>query len=394
MKKKIILVIFLFLICFNVKAIEINSKNAVLINLNTGSVVYEKNKDEHVSVASLQKILTSIIAIENIKDLNETVIINADRISSIDWDVYVIGLKDEEEVTYYDLLYATLLDSAGDAAKYLALSVSPSEEEFAKLVNEKVKEIGLKDTVYKDPIGLEREGQYSTAYDMAKVLEYALKNETFKKIFTTAEYKFTDEEFEIKGPRKKANDLNAPYIMGAKTGFTDEAGICLASYIKNGKEEFILVTLKASYDVNKNQNFLDQKHLMDFYLDKYKVKKIIKKNDVLASVKTSFGEQIDIKNEEDYYAYVMKDAKIEYKYDGLKKVTLKNKNGDKIGNYIVTADGEEIYKKEVFLNKKVTLYIPPVGRYIIIGVLVILILIGLIRRKKKINKNVEIILLK
>jgi D-alanyl-D-alanine carboxypeptidase (penicillin-binding protein 5/6) len=384
MKKKIILVIFLFLICFNVKAIEINSKNAVLINLNTGSVVYEKDKDEHVSVASLQKILTSIIAIENIKDLNETVIINADRISSIDWDVYVIGLKDEEEVTYYDLLYATLLDSAGDAAKYLALSVSPSEEEFAKLVNEKVKEIGLKDTVYKDPIGLEREGQYSTAYDMAKVLEYALKNETFKKIFTTAEYKFTDEEFEIKGPRKKANDLNAPYIMGAKTGFTDEAGICLASYIKNGKEEFILVTLKANYDVNKNQNFLDQKHLMDFYLDKYEVKKIIKKNDVLASVKTSFGEQIDIKNEEDYYAYVMKDAKIEYKYDGLKKVTLKNKNGDKIGNYIVTADGEEIYKKEVFLNKKVTLYIPPVGRYIIIGVLVIIILIGFIRRKKKI----------
>jgi D-alanyl-D-alanine carboxypeptidase (penicillin-binding protein 5/6) len=384
MKKKIILVIFLFLICFNVKAIEINSKNAVLINLNTGSVVYEKDKDEHVSVASLQKILTSIIAIENIKDLNETVIINADRISSIDWDVYVIGLKDEEEVTYYDLLYATLLDSAGDAAKYLALSVSPSEEEFAKLVNEKVKEIGLKDTVYKDPIGLEREGQYSTAYDMAKVLEYALKNETFKKIFTTAEYKFTDEEFEIKGPRKKANDLNAPYIMGAKTGFTDEAGICLASYIKNGKEEFILVTLKANYDVNKNQNFLDQKHLMDFYLDKYEVKKIIKKNDVLASVKTSFGEQIDIKNEEDYYAYVMKDAKIEYKYDGLKKVALKNKNGDKIGNYIVTADGEEIYKKEVFLNKKVTLYIPPVGRYIIIGVLVIIILIGFIRRKKKI----------
>ena len=192
MKKKIILVIFLFLICFNVKAIEINSKNAVLINLNTGSVVYEKNKDEHVSVASLQKILTSIIAIENIKDLNETVIINADRISSIDWDVYVIGLKDEEEVTYYDLLYATLLDSAGDAAKYLALSVSPSEEEFAKLVNEKVKEIGLKDTVYKDPIGLEREGQYSTAYDMSLIMAYAMKNSELAKIMATKRYTIDD----------------------------------------------------------------------------------------------------------------------------------------------------------------------------------------------------------
>ncbi|MBR4351030.1 MAG: D-alanyl-D-alanine carboxypeptidase [Bacilli bacterium] len=384
MKKKIFLALFLFLICFNVKAIEINSKNAVLVNLNTGSVAYEKAKDEHVSVASLQKILTSIVAIENIKDLNETVIINDDKLSSIDWDVYVIGLKDEEEVTYYDLLYATLLDSAGDAAKYLALTVSPSEEEFAKLVNAKAKEIGLENTVYKDPIGLEREGQYSTAYDMYKALEYSLKNKDFKKIFTTAEYKFTDEEFEIKGPRKKASDLDAPYIMGAKTGFTDEAGICLASYIKNGDEEFILVTLNADYDVNKNQNFLDQKHLMDFYIDKYAVKKIIRKNTILATVKTSFGEKIDIKTDEDYYAYVKKDAEIEYKYDGLTKVTTKNKNGDKLGNYIVLADGEEIYKKDVFLNKRVTIYIPPKVRYILIGVLVVLIIIGFIRRKKKI----------
>ena len=384
MKKKIILALFLFFICFNVKAIEINSKNAVLVNLNTGSVVYEKAKDEHVSVASLQKILTAIVSIENIKDLNETVIINDDKLSSIDWDVYVIGLKDEEEVTYYDLLYATLLDSAGDAAKYLALTVSPSEEEFAKLVNAKAKEIGLENTVYKDPIGLEREGQYSTAYDMYKALEYSLKNKDFKKIFTTAEYKFTDEEFEIKGPRKKASDLDAPYIMGAKTGFTDEAGICLASYIKNGDEEFILVTLNADYDVNKNQNFLDQKHLMDFYIDKYAVKKLIKKNTILATVKTSFGEKIDIKTDEDYYAYVKKDAEIEYKYDGLTKVTTKNKNGDKLGNYIVLADGEEIYKKDVFLNKRVTIYIPPKVRYILLGVLVVLIIIGFIRRKKKI----------
>ena len=384
MKKKILLTLFLFFICFNVKAIEINSKNAVLVNLNTGSVVYEKAKDEHVSVASLQKILTAIVSIENIKDLNETVIINDDKLSSIDWDVYVIGLKDEEEVTYYDLLYATLLDSAGDAAKYLALTVSPSEEEFAKLVNAKAKEIGLENTVYKDPIGLEREGQYSTAYDMYKALEYSLKNKDFKKIFTTAEYKFTDEEFEIKGPRKKASDLDAPYIMGAKTGFTDEAGICLASYIKNGDEEFILVTLNADYDVNKNQNFLDQKHLMDFYIDKYAVKKLIKKDTILATVKTSFGEKIDIKTDEDYYAYVKKDAEIEYKYDGLTKVTTKNKNGDKLGNYIVLADGEEIYKKDVFLNKRVTIYIPPVVRYILLGVLVVLIIIGFIRRKKKI----------
>ena len=162
--KKVLLFIILFLICFNVKALEIDSKNAILINMNTDSVIYEKSKDEHVSVASLQKILTSIVAIEHIDDLNEKVIIDKSKVSSIPYDVYIIGLKDNEEITYYDLLEATILKSAGDAALYLALSVSSSEEEFASLVNDKAKEIGLENTVFKDPIGLEKDGQYSSAY--------------------------------------------------------------------------------------------------------------------------------------------------------------------------------------------------------------------------------------
>ena len=176
MKKKIILTMFLFFICFSAKALDINSKNAVLVNLNTDKVIYEKGKDDKVSVASLQKILTSIVAIEHIDNLNEKVIIDRTKISDISYDVYTIGLKDKEELTYYDLLEMNMLKSAGDAAKYLALSVSSSEEEFAILVNDKVKEIGLENTVYKDPIGLERDGQYSTASDIEKVLEYALKN--------------------------------------------------------------------------------------------------------------------------------------------------------------------------------------------------------------------------
>ena len=381
--KKILLFIFLLFICINVKALDINSRNAVLINTNTGSVVYEKGKDERVSIASLQKILTCIVAIEHIDNLDSKVVIDKSKISSIASDVYVLGLKDEEEVTYYDLLEATMLKSAGDAAKYLALSVSNTEEDFAKLVNDKAKEIGLENTVYKDPIGLERDGQYSTAYDVSKALEYALKNKSFKDIFTTSSYKFTDEEFEFTGPREVAKSLDASYIKGAKTGYTSKAGLCLASLIKNGKEEFILVTLNANKDVNKNQNFLDQKHIMDYYLENYELKKLLKKNQVLTTVKTSFGEDIDIKNEKDYYAYVKKDSKIEYKYDGIDKVNTKNNNGDKLGNYIITEDGETIYTKEVFLNKKVSLYIPPKIRYVLIGLLVLLLLIIIFKKRRK-----------
>ena len=379
--KKILLFVLLFFIIFNVKAFELDSKNVALVNLNTNSVVYEKDKDERVSVASLQKILTSIIAIENIEDLNAKVTIDKSKVSKISYDVYTMGLKDGEEVTYYDLLEATLLRSAGDAALYLALSVSDTEEEFASLANDKIEELGLENTVYKDPIGLEKDGQYSTAYDMAKILEYALKNKNFKEIFTTSKYKFTDEEFEFDGPTVKTKEMGADYIKGAKTGYTSKAGNCLASYIVNGKEEFILVTLNASK--NTNNHFNDQKEVLDHYLENYKLKKIIKKNEVLATVKSSFGETINIYSDEDIYSYVEKTSTISNKYDGKEKVTLKNKNGDLLGKYYVYSNDEVIYEKNIYLNKNVGIYIPKIVLYPLYGILAILVVLCILKGKKK-----------
>ena len=377
--KKILLFVLLFFVIFNVKAFELDSKNVALVNLNTNSVVYEKDKDERVSVASLQKILTSIIA--NIEDLNAKVTIDKSKVSKISYDVYTMGLKDGEEVTYYDLLEATLLRSAGDAALYLALSVSDTEEEFASLANDKIEELGLENTVYKDPIGLEKDGQYSTAYDMAKILEYALKNKDFKEIFTTSKYKFTDEEFEFDGPTIKTKEMGADYIKGAKTGYTSKAGNCLASYIVNGKEEFILVTLNASK--NTNNHFNDQKEVLDHYLENYKLKKIIKKNEVLATVKSSFGETINIYSDEDIYSYVEKTSTISNKYDGKEKVTLKNKNGDLLGKYYVYSNDEVIYEKNIYLNKNVGIYIPKIVLYPLYGILAILVVLCILKGKKK-----------
>lgn len=390
--KKILLILFLFLICFNVKALDIDSRNAVLINLNTDKVIYEKGKDDRVSIASLQKILTSIVAIEHIDNLNEKIIINKSKISDIGSDVYTIGIKDQEELTYYDLLEMTLLKSAGDAAKYLALSVSSSEEDFANLVNDKVKELGLENTVYKDPIGLERDGQYSTAYDIAKVLEYALKNDSFKEIFTTSNYKTTDEQFEFIGPRTFANERESSYIIGAKTGYTKEAGDCLASYIKNNKEEFILVTLHASVS-RKTGNFDDQKTIMDYYLNNYKLKKILKKNQTLTTVTSTFKEEININNDEDIYYYVKNDSKIIYKYKGLEKVNTKHKNGDYLGKYYVYENENIIYEKDIYLNKDIGFYIPVKIRYILGGVslsLIVIIFITKLLKKNNINAKINL----
>ncbi len=379
--KKILLFILLFFVIFNVKAFDIDSKNVSFINLNTDSVVYEKSMDERVSVASLQKILTSIVAIENIEDLNAKVTIDRSKISKISYDVYTIGLKDNEEVTYYDLLEATLLRSAGDAALYLALSVSDSEEEFASLVNDKVEELKLENTVFKDPIGLEKDGQYSSAYDVAKVLEYALKNKDFKEIFTSEKYKFTDEEFEFSGPVEKTKEMGVETIKGAKTGYTSKAGNCLASYIVNGKEEFILVTLNASK--NTNNHFSDQKEIVNYYMENYALKKIIKKGDILTTVKSTFGETINITSEKDIYSYVKKDSTIDKKYDGIDKVSMKNKNGDLLGKYYVYSNDDVIYEKNVYLNKNITIYIPKVIRYSLYGILALLVILCIIKSKKR-----------
>ena len=386
--KKILLILVLFFICINVKALDINSRNAILVNLNTNRVIYEKEKDEKVSIASLQKILTAIVAIENIEDLNEKVIIDGSKISDIAYDVYTIGLKDNEELTYYDLLEMTILKSAGDAAKYLALSVSTTEEEFANLVNDKVKELGLENTVFKDPIGLERDGQYSTASDVEKVLEYALKNKDFKEIFTTSKYKTTDNVFEFNGPREAFKDMEASYIIGAKTGYTSKAGNCLASYIINDKEEFILVTLNARD--NKSQHFIDQKTIMDYYIENYTLKKILRKNDLFVKVTSTFKEEINIVNEEDIYYYVKKDSKISYKYKGINKVNAKHKNGDLLGKYYVYEDDSIIYEKDIYLNKDIGFYIPVKIRYILLGiasVIIILLFLRVINKKRFLYKK-------
>ena len=382
MKK--ILILLILLIPFNIQADEINisSKNAILLNLTTNEFLYEKNKDEIVKVASLQKIMTTLIAIENIDDYNKKVKIDLNEFNSLDKDLAIIGFNNGDEVTYDDLLYGTLLRSGADAAYKLALEVGGSEEEFVNLMNKKVKELGLKNTNFKNCTGLDEENQFSTAYDMSIILKYALLNEKFKEIITTKEYNINSLGILLKGPKNRAKSLEMPYFMGGKTGYTNGAGLCLASYAIIDNVEFILITLGADYNL-KNQNYIDQKNIYDYYKNNYSYRTILKKGTYISTIKSNFYKNIDLFADKDIKLYInnkIMDEDIYIKYSGIEKINKKIKFNEKIGTYYVMYKDKVLYKSDIYLKENI---IYNFEWYYLIFILLFLIIFGKIIRIKK-----------
>ena len=184
-----VLLLLTFFLTFPVNALEIQSKNAILYNLNEDTVLFSKEPDEKVPIASLTKIMTAIVAIENISNLDEVVSIPSVALEGLaEKNAMVVGFKADERVTYRDLLYGILLPSGADATNTIAFYLSGNEENYVNLMNKKALELGLVNTYFSDTSGLDDYHNYSTVSDVAKLLKYAIQNETFKKIFTSQEY--------------------------------------------------------------------------------------------------------------------------------------------------------------------------------------------------------------
>ena len=197
--KKIIKFIYIFLVFFLLFKVEafgetlnLNSDKYILYNLNDNIVLLNKNETQETYIASLTKMMTVIVAIENIEDYNKEVIITKEMFKDIAWDVSVAGFKVGEKVTYNDLLYGAILPSGADAVNALALSISGSYDDFIELMNQKAKDLSLKHTHFANVTGLFNENNYSSAYDVAEILKYALKNKKFKEVFETKRYTFSN----------------------------------------------------------------------------------------------------------------------------------------------------------------------------------------------------------
>lgn len=256
MKKKILLTLSVLLIAtisLKVKAqVPVSAKGAVLMNANTGSVLVGENENQRLPIASLTKIMTAILAIEN-GNLDTQITISEEAANQPPSSLF---LQQGDQLSLEDLLYGLLLRSGNDAAYAIAEHIAGNVDDFVRLMNQKAKAIGMTQTTFSNPSGLpEPDENYASAKDVAKLLRYAMNNPTFKKITGTKIYE-TQSALGI--PYKWANKHRlvnqVDYVIGGKTGYTDAAGRTLASYATKDGVNLIAVTLNDPNDWRDHLN--------------------------------------------------------------------------------------------------------------------------------------------
>lgn len=259
------------------------AKSAVLMDGSSGRVLYEKNGKEFMSNASTTKILTCILAMENAK-LTEVVTVSAYASTMPDVQLHI---KEGERYYLKDLLYSLMLESHNDVAVAIAEHVSGSQEEFSKLMNDKAREIGCKNTVFLTPNGLdatqeiEKDGvgrqvsHGTTAEDLARIMRYCIKispqKEEFIRVTCTSTYTFQDidktRNFTCRNHNAFFNMMEG--VISGKTGFTAKAGYCYVGALEKNGKCYIVALLACGWPGNKNYKWADCKKLMEYGLQEY-----------------------------------------------------------------------------------------------------------------------------
>lgn len=235
----------------------LHSPYMILVDLESGEVLSERNARDRIYPASLTKIMTAVLAIENTENMDEVITLSPDIFQNLyEENASVAGFEPEEAVRLRDLLYGILLPSGAECCLAFADKVAGSEEDFVELMNRKAESLGMENTHFCNATGLQNPDHYSTAKDISVLLQYALKNESFKEAFTCRSYTTTSSRQHPDGITfystmfEKMDDaeVTGGEILGGKTGYTTQAGLCLASLARLGGKEYILVTAKAEGD--------------------------------------------------------------------------------------------------------------------------------------------------
>lgn len=234
---------------------EINSQSAVLIDCTDNIILAEKDPQAILYPASITKVMSLLVAVENIKDFNDTFTMTFDILHPLYLqNATIVGFMEDEVVPLTDLLYGAILPSGADATQALAEYVSGSEEAFAELMNQRAKEMGLQHTHFVNTSGLHDINHYTCALDMAIILREAMKNDLCRKVLTSHTYVTTPTEQHPEGiplanamiGRVKTTPPDGATVLGGKTGYTSEAGHTMSSLaVGDDGHEYIFVSLKA-----------------------------------------------------------------------------------------------------------------------------------------------------
>lgn len=280
-----------FLLPFNVDALAFSAKSAIVMDMDSGRILYSKNKDEKRLIASITKIMTATVALEK-GSLNKKFEAGEEILEMYGTSIY---LEYKEKMKLEDLLYGLILRSGNDAAVVIANNISKNEQEFVKLMNQKAKEVGMKNTSFANSHGLdEKTKNYSTAYDMAKLSSYAYKKfPTYRKISKTKEYEVQTENKSYLWYNRNKLLSSYQYCTGGKNGYTPSAGRTLVTTAEKGGLRLTAVTLS---DPDEYQT---HEELYEHIYGKYKKYKIVDKKH-LSIDKTFFPDDIYVKKSFSY----------------------------------------------------------------------------------------------
>lgn len=346
MKKVVALVVFICcLLPVNVLAIETSATSAILMDINSNRILYAKDIHKVRSVASISKIMTAIVAIEN-ADVKSKVTVGDEILKAYGSGIYI---KVGEVLTLEDLLYGLMLRSGNDAALAIAKYVGGSVENFIAMMNDTAKKLGMDDSIFRNPHGLDQEdgGNLSSAYDMALLTSYAMKNETYKKIVSTKKYTLKTNMNTYSWTNKNKLLKNYKYTTGGKTGFTEIARRTLVTSASKDGLDLVAVTL------NDGNDFADHMNLFDYGFENYQNYQILKKGNInIYDEKFYTRYNLYIKNDFNYVLASGEDDSVNLSFELEKNRNVKN--NDKVGIVKVLIGDKVVHKEDIYAKIKET----------------------------------------
>ena len=382
---------------------NLSSEAVLLMEASTGKVVYEKNGYEKKYPASTTKIMTAILAIEHC-NLNETATASEFAINSVPSGYSTANIQIGETLSVKDLLYALMLQSANESAVILAEHVSGSQEAFANLMNEKAKELGCKNTHFINPNGIHNENHYTTAYDLALITQYAMKNQTFRDIVKTTSFTLpattsypsesrtyaNTNNLIIYDARNRPDNYYYKYATGVKTGYTSAAKNCLVASAEKNGIEYISVVLGASITYEStgsvSHRYVDTISLFDYAFDNFSFRKLKSANNLIKTIKIENGKKdensLDLLIASDVNSLVSLDNKSNQINP---EITLKEglsapiAKGDIVGTISYKVEGIN-YTTDLIAGNDVEEYKPnKIGLYILIFLILIIAILTAVR---------------
>ncbi len=371
----------------------VSADSAVLIETSTDKILFNKNANSKLEPASVTKIMTAILTIENC-NLNDTVTVPANAVSNIPEGYSIAELKPNEELTVNQLLQLLMVYSANDAANVLAFHIAGSIPNFATQMNAKLQELNIKNTHFTNPSGMHDVNHYSTAYDIALLMKYCVSNTTFQKYASLKSCEIPATNLSDVRKYNNTNPMLNPDseyyyqpLIATKTGFTTPAKYCLASYAKENDLSMICVILHSEQSSNR---FAETKELFQYASKNFSFKDIAKKGDIVTQITvqdaTSDTQNLDIVLNDNLHLLARSDL------DSVSpQITLKNipsapiSKGELVGTATYTID-EQTYSIDLVAANDV---IKKSSYIYLVMLLAILIIISLLcfRKKKKIRKK-------